>query len=154
MYDSIYDYEYKNNTGQTVKIGDYKNKNILIVNTASQCGYTPQYADLQKLYEEYQEDLEIIAFPCNQFGFQEPGSDSDIKQFCSKMDISFPISSKIEVNGENAHPIYKYLKNRAKNDTDIKWNFEKFLIDKSENITHYESSFLPTAFADMVKNLD
>ena len=104
MYDSIYDYEYKNNTGQTVKIGDYKNKNILIVNTASQCGYTPQYADLQKLYEEYQEDLEIIAFPCNQFGFQEPGSDSDIKQFCSKMDISFPISSKIEVNGENAHP--------------------------------------------------
>ena len=154
MYDSIYDYEYKNNTGQTVKIGDYKNKNILIVNTASQCGYTPQYADLQKLYEEYQEDLEIIAFPCNQFGFQEPGSDSDIKQFCSKMDISFTISSKIEVNGENAHPIYKYLKNRAKNDTDIKWNFEKFLIDKSENITHYESSFLPTAFADMVKNLD
>lgn len=154
MHDSIYDYEYKNNTGQTVKIGDYKNKNILIVNTASQCGYTPQYADLQKLYEEYQEDLEIIAFPCNQFGFQEPGSDSDIKQFCSKMDISFTISSKIEVNGENAHPIYKYLKNRAKNDTDIKWNFEKFLIDKSENITHYESSFLPTAFADMVKNLD
>jgi len=153
MYDSIYDYEYKNNAGQDVKIGDYKNKNILIVNTASQCGYTPQYTDLQKLYEEYRDDLEIIAFPCNQFGSQEPGNDSDIEQFCSKINISFPISLKIDVNGENAHPLYKYLKKRANNDKEIKWNFEKFLIDKSENITHYESNFLPAEFADMVKNI-
>jgi len=147
---SIYNYEYVNNAGETVSMDKYKGKMLVIVNTASECGFTPQYLTLQKLYQDYAPNLEVVAFPCNQFGNQEPGNDSDIKQFCNTMNVTFDIASKIEVNGDNAHPIYKYLKLSAKNNKDIEWNFEKFLVDQNGNITNYRPDFLVTGFIDIL----
>jgi glutathione peroxidase len=148
---SIYDYEYKTNSGEVIRMDKYKGKVLIVVNTASKCGFTPQYLTLQRLYQDYAPDLEIIAFPCNQFGSQEPGDDSEIKQFCNTMNVTFSIASKVEVNGDNAHPIYKYLKSSAKNNKDIDWNFEKFLIDRDGNITNYRPDFLVTDFIDILE---
>jgi glutathione peroxidase len=135
---SIYDLSFIDNAGNEIKLESFKDKTILIVNTASHCGYTSQYADLQKAQSE---DIVVIGFPCNQFGNQEPGSDADIKEFCStNYSITFPISQKVEVNGPEAHPIYKYLKNNATPGRDIGWNFEKFLVSSDGTITHYPSS--------------
>jgi len=150
---SIYNYEYVNNAGETVSMDKYKGKMLVIVNTASECGFTPQYLTLQKLYQDYAPNLEVVAFPCNQFGNQEPGNDSDIKQFCNTMNVTFDIASKIEVNGDNAHPIYKYLKLSAKNNKDIEWNFEKFLVDQNGNITNYRPDFLVTGFIDILDEI-
>ena len=136
---SIYDLSFIDNAGNTVNLKDFKGKNLLIVNTASHCGYTSQYADLQKVQND---NIFVIGFPCNQFGNQEPGTDQDIKDFCStNYSINFPISKKIEVNGPNAHPIYKYCKEKATGGKDIGWNFEKFLVSVDESITHYPSSY-------------
>ena len=120
--------------GDEMNFESLKNKTVLIVNTASQCGFTPQYADLQNLYDTYRDKgLEIIAFPCNQFGKQEPGSAQEIKTFCeTNFNINFPIAEKVEVNGVNAHPLYKYLKEQKSGllgSKKIKWNFTKFVID-------------------------
>jgi glutathione peroxidase len=132
---SIYDLSFIDNSGNTINLTDFKGKNLLIVNTASHCGYTSQYADLQKIQND---NIFVIGFPCNQFGNQEPGTDQDIKGFCStNYSISFPISKKIEVNGPNAHPIYKYCKEKATGGKDIGWNFEKFLVSVNGLITHY-----------------
>lgn len=148
---TIYDYEYKNNAGEIISMANYKGKILLIVNTASKCGFTPQYLTLQRLYQDYSPNLEVIAFPCNQFGSQEPGDDSEIKQFCNTMNITFSLASKTDVNGENAHPIYKYLKSVAKDNRDIDWNFEKFLIDQNGNITNYRPDFLVTDFIEILE---
>lgn len=147
---SIYNYEYKNNAGEIVSMSKYKGKVLLIVNTASKCGFTPQYLTLQRLYQDYSPHLEVVAFPCNQFGGQEPGSDSDIKQFCNTMNVTFDLAAKIDVNGEGAHPIYKYLKLSAKDNRDIDWNFEKFLVDREGNITNYRPDFLVTDFMEIL----
>jgi glutathione peroxidase len=149
---SIYDYEFINLNGEIVKLDKYKNKYILIVNTASLCGHTPQYAKLQELYSSKSDDLEIIAFPCNQFGNQEPGSDDEIKNVCDTYNVTFTVAKKIDVNGDNAHPIYKYLKEKSNLNKDIEWNFEKFLIDKNENITHFRSQYSPTLLASKINN--
>jgi glutathione peroxidase len=129
MSNSIYDLDYVANSGETVPFKQYEGKVVLIVNTASKCGFTPQYDGLEALYKDHKESgLEIIAFPCDQFGHQEPGSDNDIAQFCEmRFNLSFPLSKKVEVNGDNAAPIYKLLKSEAPG---IKWNFTKFLIGK------------------------
>jgi glutathione peroxidase len=135
---SLYDLSFTDNSGNEVKLESFKGKNILIVNTASHCGYTTQYADLQKVHED---NAVVIGFPCNQFGNQEPGTDEDIKNFCStNYSITFPISKKVEVNGPNAHPIYKYCKDNA-GVSNIGWNFEKFLISPDGQINHYPSSY-------------
>lgn len=134
---SIYDLSFTDNSGNNIELSSFTGKNILIVNTASQCGYTKQYEDLQKIQSD---SIVVIGFPCNQFGNQEPGTTEEIKTFCTNVyGITFPISQKVEVNGPSAHPIYKYLKESA-GVTNIGWNFEKFLVSSDGSITHYPSS--------------
>ena len=133
------DFKAKNIDGETVDLEDYEGNVVLVVNTASQCGLTPQYAGLQQMYEKYKDKgFVVLGFPCNQFGSQEPGSESEIKQFCStKYSVSFPMFSKIEVNGDGADPLYKYLTSKDAKPAgkgEISWNFEKFLIDREGNL--------------------
>ena len=145
---SIYDLSFIDNNKNVIELKDFKGKNILIVNTASHCGHTGQYADLQKAQSD---SLVVLGFPCNQFGNQEPGTTEEIKEFCTtNYGVTFPISQKIEVNGPNAHPIYKYCKNIAKDGQDIGWNFEKFLVSTDGSITNYPSSY---QVADILKML-
>lgn len=124
----------KNIDGKDVKLADYEGKVILVVNVASKCGLTPQYKSLEAVYEKYKDQgFVVLGFPCNQFGGQEPGSEEDIQKFCSsKYNVTFPLFSKIDVNGDNASPLYKSLK--AKKPGDIAWNFEKFLINKKGEV--------------------
>ncbi len=126
------------NNGSEKKLQDYKGKVLLIVNTASQCGFTPQYKGLQEMYDKYKgKGLEILGFPCDQFGHQEPGSDAEIQSFCQvNFGVNFPLFKKIEVNGDGTHPVYQYLKKQAPGllGKSIKWNFTKFLIDKQGNV--------------------
>ena len=130
----IYDFKVKDDMGKDVSLSDYKGKVLLIVNTATRCGFTPQYKELEALYEKYRsEGLEILDFPCNQFGQQAPGTIQEIHQFCTaNFDIQFPQFDKIEVNGENTHPLYVWLK--AQKGGDIKWNFTKFLVGRDGKV--------------------
>ncbi|MBX6421431.1 MAG: glutathione peroxidase [Nevskia sp.] len=136
---SIYDFEAKTIDGAQQKLDAYKGKVLLIVNVASKCGFTPQYKGLEALYEKYQDKgLVILGFPCDQFGHQEPGDEKQIKEFCSlTYDVKFPMFAKIKVNGEDAHPLYKFLKSQEKGflGTEfIKWNFTKFLVDRNGKV--------------------
>ena len=138
---SIYDFTVKDDAGKDVSLAEYKGKVLLIVNTATRCGFTPQYKDLEPLYQKYQaEGFEILDFPCNQFGQQAPGTIQEIHSFCTaNFDIHFPQFDKIDVNGENAHPLYTWLKAQA-GGGDIKWNFTKFLVGRDGKvIKRYES---------------
>ncbi len=137
--ESIYDFEVKDIEGKSKKLSDYKGSALLVVNTASKCGFTPQYEGLENLYKNYaSKGFEILGFPCNQFGSQEPESESEIKKFCSlKYNVTFPMFAKVDVNGVNAHPLYKFLKKNSKGllGTEfIKWNFTKFLVGKNGEI--------------------
>jgi len=135
---SVYDFSAKLNNGANQSLADYKGKVLLIVNTASQCGFTPQYKGLQELYAKYHDKgLEVLGFPCDQFGHQEPGSDADIASFCElNYGVSFPLFSKIEVNGDNAHLLYKWLKSEKGGllGDAIRWNFTKFLVNKQGTV--------------------
>ena len=138
---SVYDFTVKDDAGKDVSLAEYKGKVLLIVNTATRCGFTPQYKDLEPLYQKYHaQGFEILDFPCNQFGQQAPGTIREIHQFCTaNFDIHFPQFDKIDVNGENAHPLYTYLKAQA-GGGDIRWNFTKFLIGRDGKvIKRYES---------------
>ena len=138
---SVYDFTVKDDGGKDVSLAEYKGKVLLIVNTATRCGFTPQYKDLEPLYQKYHgQGFEILDFPCNQFGQQAPGTIQEIHQFCTaNFDIHFPQFDKIDVNGEKAHPLYTWLKAQAGGD-DIKWNFTKFLIGRDGKvIKRYES---------------
>ena len=135
---SFYDFEAKKINGDTISMKDYQGKTIVIVNTASKCGLTPQYEGLEKMYEKYKDQgLVILGFPCNQFANQEAGSSDEIQEFCQiNYGVSFPIFEKIEVNGEDAHPIFKYLKANLSGGIfgrRIKWNFTKFVVDNHGN---------------------
>ena len=172
---SVYDFKVKAQDGSEVSLADYKGKVLLIVNTATGCGFTPQYDELQDLYDAHQKDgLEILDFPCNQFADQAPGSDEEIHNFCTgRYGITFPQFSKIDVLGENADPLFKYLSDNTafegfgkgpmtvilkaavksmdkdyKNNSSVKWNFTKFLIDRNGNIA---ARFEPTESLDTVK---
>ena len=149
---SIYDFKVKVDAGKDVSLAEYKGKVLLIVNTATRCGFTPQYKDLEPLYQKYKSlGFEILDFPCNQFGQQAPGTIEEIHQFCTtNFDIHFPQFDKIDVNGENAHPLYTWLKAQA-GGGDIKWNFTKFLIGRDGKvIKRYESrDQIATIEADM-----
>ena len=131
----IYDFKAISNKGEEVDFARYEGKVLLIVNTASKCGFTPQYDGLEALYKKYQDrGLVMIGFPCDQFAHQEPGSDEEIAEYCRlNHGVTFPLMSKVEVNGEHAHPVYKYLKSAAKGTFGeaVKWNFTKFLIDRT-----------------------
>lgn len=135
---SFYDYSAKDIDGKEKSMSDYSGKAVLVVNTASKCGFTPQLKDLEYLYKEFKNlGLEILGFPCNQFLNQEPGDNKDVKNFCEiNYGVTFDMFEKIDVNGSNTHPIYKYLKNQKKGilTKDIKWNFTKFLIDRNGNV--------------------
>jgi len=136
---SIYDFTMNDIDGKPVNLADFKGKVVLVVNVASRCGFTPQYEGLQKLYLKYQQQgLVILGFPANNFGFQEPGTNAEIKSFCSaKYNVTFPIFSKISVKGDDIDPLYKYLTDKASNPEyggDIKWNFNKFLVDRHGKI--------------------
>ena len=135
MSHTIYDFSAKNSNGESINLSEYKGKTLLIVNVASKCGFTPQYKELEEIYKEYKsQGLEILAFPCNQFGSQEPGNIEEIKNFCSlNYDVSFPLFSKVDVNGKEAAPVYEFLKESLPGilgSKAVKWNFTKFLVNK------------------------
>lgn len=135
---SIYQFSARTIDGEEKSLQDYQNKVVLIVNTASKCGFTPQFEELQKLYEKYKsKDFVVLGFPSNQFGNQDPGTDGEIASFCQKnYGVSFPMFSKVDVNGENAHPLFQYITKEAKGlfSDKIKWNFTKFLIDQNGKV--------------------
>lgn len=141
---SIYDFKVEALDGGTIDFSTFKGKKILVVNTASQCGYTPQYEGLQKLYQTYKDKLVIIGFPANNFGAQEPGTNSEIKEFCKKnYGVSFPMAAKVSVKGDDMAPVFKWLTSKAENgvmDAEIKWNFGKFLLDEQGHLLEYFSS--------------
>ncbi|WP_138495971.1 glutathione peroxidase [Paenibacillus pinistramenti] len=147
----IYDIEVKTIDGERSTLRPYAGQVLLIVNTASACGLTPQYKGLQALYDAYKEKgLAILGFPCNQFAGQEPGTEDEIKQFCElNFKVSFPMFAKVEVNGENTHPLYTYLKEHTPaeyQNGDIEWNFAKFLVDRSGQVVkRYSSRTEPSA---------
>lgn len=150
---SIYDFTMNRLNGQPQKLEDYQGKVVLIVNTASKCGLTPQYEGLEALYKELQDqDFVILGFPCNQFGAQEPGSADDITEFCQvNYGVSFPMFEKIEVNGAGTHPLYQHLKSEKKGlmgSEGIKWNFTKFLVDKQGTVV---KRYAPTTTPDKIK---
>jgi glutathione peroxidase len=147
---SLHDFKAKTIDGKDFDFASLKGKKVLIVNTASECGYTPQYETLQKLYEKYQSTgkFEIIGFPCNQFGAQEPGSAEEIQTFCKKnYGVTFPIMEKIDVKGEKQHEIYKWLTHKTENgveDSEVRWNFNKYLIDENGHyVKHLGSGVEP-----------
>jgi glutathione peroxidase len=145
---SIYDFEIQSLDGKTVNLSDYKGKSILIVNTASKCGYTPQYADLQELHENFGDQVTVLGFPANNFGGQEPGSDQQIASFCEKnYGVTFPMFSKMEVVGKNQHPLFKFLKDKTGKEPT--WNFCKYLVSADgKEISFYPPSVNPGEIAE------
>ncbi|MBW2578198.1 MAG: glutathione peroxidase [Deltaproteobacteria bacterium] len=145
----VYDFEVNRLNGDSAKLSEYRGKALLIVNTASKCGFTSQYSGLEKLYGKFQaRGLEILGFPCNQFGKQEPGGSEEIAEFCSvNYGVTFPMFEKIDVNGKNVHPLYQHLKSEARGllgSEPIKWNFTKFLVNREgEVVERYGSTTKP-----------
>ena len=155
---NFYDFSAKKINGEEVKMEEYKGKVVLIVNTASKCGFTPQFKELEELYKEYKDKgLEILGFPCNQFAHQDPGNNETINEFCTlNYGVTFTMFEKIDVNGDNAHPLYKYLKNEAKGllGSKIKWNFTKFLVDSNGKvIKRYGSTVKPLSIKSDIEDL-
>lgn len=156
--DKIYDFKALTSKGKELDFGQFQGKVLLIVNTASKCGYTKQFGPLEELNQKYKEQgLVVIGFPCNQFAHQDPGSDSEIESFCQiNYGVTFQIMQKIDVNGENAHPIFKYLKGHVTGEpeTRIRWNFTKFLISRSgDTIKRYDSKVTPEALVAEIENM-
>lgn len=155
---SIYDFKMKDGKGNLVDFNDYRGKVLLIVNTATGCGFTPQYEGLQKLYDKYnKQGFEVLDFPCNQFAHQAPGSDEEIVNFCQlKYNTTFKTFSKIEVNGKNESSLYTYLKNEKKGvvGKSIKWNFTKFLVDRAGKVVErFAPTTKPEEIEDKIKEL-
>ena len=159
MSEDVYDFEVRTLDGQTRRLADWRGKVLLVVNTASQCGFTPQFEGLESMYEKYRDrGLEILGFPCNQFGNQDPGSNDEITEFCQlNYGVSFPMFGKIEVNGSGADPLFKHLKKEAPGALGterIKWNFTKFLIDTEGNVVkRYAPTDKPRAIEKDVRRL-
>lgn len=154
---NVHHFKVKTTAGNTVDLSQYQGKVLLIVNTASQCGFTPQYQDLEQLHQQYHDKgLEILAFPCNQFGGQEPGTDQDIAQFCEiNFGVTFQVMSKIQVNGPEAEPLFEYLKDQARGvlkTRAIKWNFTKFLVNKDGVVVkRYAPRTKPSQFLQTIE---
>ena len=156
---TVHDYSARTIDGEDRKLSDYQGKVLVIVNTASKCGFTPQYEGLEKVFREFRDrGLVILGFPCDQFGHQEPGDENEIKKFCStNYDVSFPMFSKVDVNGDHAHPLFKHLKDEAPGvlgSRGIKWNFTKFLVDKSGQVVkRYGSMDKPESIVKDIERL-
>jgi glutathione peroxidase len=155
---SIYDFKVESLEGGKIDFAKYKGKKILIVNTASECGYTPQYEGLEKLYEAHKDKLVIVGFPANNFGAQEPGSNQEIAGFCKKnYGVTFPMAAKIDVKGNDMAPIYRWLTEKQYNnyaDNNVKWNFNKFLIDEKGNLVGYFGSKVKPDDAELLKAIE
>lgn len=160
MNQNIFDLSAKANDGTELSLSQYKGKVMLVVNTASKCGFTPQYKGLQALYQKYADKgLVVIGFPCDQFAHQEPGSDGEIAEFCQRnFGVSFPLMAKVEVNGDGAHPVFKHLRKKAPGviGDSIKWNFTKFLVSKDgDKVLRYAPTVEPEALeSDILKALE
>jgi glutathione peroxidase len=156
---TIYDFQATSLDGKPVDLSAYRGKVLLIVNTASECGFTPQYKGLEQVYEQLRDrGLVVLGFPCNQFGKQEPGTEADIGAFCEKnFGVSFPMFAKVDVNGDDAHPLYKYLKEQAPGllgTQAIKWNFTKFLVNKDGKVVErYAPQTKPEEIAGDIEKL-
>ena len=156
---TVHDYSARTIDGEDRKLSDYQGKVLVIVNTASKCGFTPQYEGLERVFREFRDrGLVVLGFPCDQFGHQEPGDENEIKSFCStNYDVSFPMFSKVDVNGDHAHPLFEHLKNEAPGllgSRGIKWNFTKFLVDKSGKvIRRYGSMDKPESLIKDIEQL-
>ncbi|KOP66117.1 glutathione peroxidase [Bacillus sp. FJAT-18019] len=156
---SVYEYKAVDPRGQEISLNQYAGKVLLIANTASQCGLTPQYGELQQLYDQYsQQGLEILGFPCNQFGGQEPGTSEEAESFCQlNYGVSFQIFGKVDVNGEGTHPLFQYLKSEQpgpNEDGDIAWNFTKFLVDREGKvIRRFEPRETPESMKEAIESL-
>lgn len=149
---TAHSFKVKSIDGSTINLASYKGKKILVVNTASQCGYTRQYAGLEELYKKYKDKLVVIGFPANNFGGQEPGSNDEIKEFCStKFSVTFPMAAKVSVKGKDVDPFFKWLTNKSENgvlDANITWNFNKFLLDENGKLLqHFSSNVEPMSEA-------
>ena len=159
MTKNIYEFTCEDSSGQKIELGSYQGKVLLIVNTASQCGFTPQYEGLEKLQQAFaDENFSVLAFPCNQFGGQEPGTNEEITEFCKlNYNNNFPIFSKIDVKGDNAHPLFSFLTQERKGllgTENIKWNFTKFLVNKEgEPVSRYAPSTTPEKIQSDIENL-
>lgn len=149
---NVYDYSFYDNSGKETHMLDYKDKTVLIVNTASRCGFTSQYEELEKFYKANKDKgFEIIAFPCHQFGAQEPGTMEEILDFCkTNFDVTFKIAEKTDVNGDTANELFKYLRYSVKGGKDISWNFEKFLILKDGSILNFSPDTTIDKFQDII----
>jgi glutathione peroxidase len=155
---TIYDFQVKKASGEEIPLSQYQGQVLLIVNTASKCGFTPQYKGLESLYQQFHaRGFEVLGFPCDQFAHQEPGSDDEIQTFCQmNYDVHFPVFAKLEVNGKNAHPLYRFLKKQKGGFLDgvIKWNFTKFLVDRQGNVVaRFEPNVEPETFASAIEKL-
>ena len=156
---NVFDFQATSLDGKAVDLAQYRGKVLLIVNTASKCGFTPQYQGLELLYRRYQDQgVEVLGFPCNQFGGQEPGTDAEIGDFCEKnYGVSFPMFAKVDVNGNDAHPLFQHLKSEAPGvlgTEGIKWNFTKFLIGRDGKVVHrYAPQTKPEDIAEDVDRL-
>ncbi|KIC96048.1 glutathione peroxidase [Flavihumibacter solisilvae] len=157
-FTGIYDFKVKGLDGKQLDLAAYKGKKLLIVNTASECGYTPQYADLQALYDKYKDKLVVIGFPANNFGKQEPGSNSEIQTFCKKnYGVTFPMAEKVSVKGDDIHPLFKYLTEEAEKmgfKDPIKWNFTKFLVDEQGKLIAVYPSKVKPMSEEITKHLN
>lgn len=158
MFMSIYDFSVPSLDGNTIDFSKFKGKKVLIVNTASQCGYTPQYEELEKLYETYKGKLVIVGFPANNFGGQEPGSNTEIKEFCKKnYGVTFPMAEKVSVVGSDIHPLFKYLTDEAAKkgiSKPIAWNFTKFLLDENGKLVEVFPSKVKPMSEEITKYLN
>ena len=155
--ESLYDININSLQGKPIRFSDYKGKFLLFVNVASKCGFTPQYKNLEKLYQEYQNDLMVIGVPCNQFGNQEPGSSEEIEEFCQvNYGVSFLITEKVDVKGSNQHPLYAWLtkkeKNGKKNST-VRWNFQKYLVGPEGNLIDFYYSITGPTSSKITKHI-
>lgn len=152
---TVYDFKVDGLTGGKIDLSQYKGKKILIVNTASKCGYTPQYEELEELYEKYKEKVVVIGFPANNFLWQEPGTNSEIAEFCTKnYSVTFPMAAKVSVKGKDMHPLFKWLIEQPNPDFtgSIKWNFEKFLLDENGKLIHRYRSAVNPMSEEITKN--
>ena len=154
---NIYDIKIDSLQGKPINLNDFQNKHILFVNVASKCGFTPQYKGLEQLHQEYKDNLVVIGVPCNQFGSQEPGSADEIEEFCEvNYGVSFLITEKIDVKGQNQHPLYSWLTNKdfnGKKSSSVKWNFQKYLVSPEGKLIDYYFSLTKPLSSKITKHL-
>lgn len=154
---SIYDIKINSLQGKPINLKDFEGKHILFVNVASKCGFTPQYKGLEELHQKYKDKLVVIGVPCNQFGSQEPGSSEEIQEFCEvNYGVSFLITEKIDVKGQNQHPLYSWLTNKefnSKKSSSVKWNFQKYLVDNNGKLIDYYFSITKPTSSKITKHI-